>query len=213
MNKDIKKTNNSISQNKIRPVSNVFWYLIIICLGLFFTGILSGMFASKSITPVLNELGLDMQNYTENKFVWILFFSLFTIIMFGLGTMRIFIGLSSHFIKNKASGKIIDSRICSFYDSDLVDVYYIYSNVEYTVNNQKYQNKSRHDYSSNNLEKTKQKLELIKSQDTTTVIYEPKDPNNIVLENKDKDSIGEIITGILFYILAFLFSFVIGTII
>ena len=213
MNKDIAKSNQLNKKFDVRPVSNVFWYLIIICLILIFTGILSGLSFSTSITPILNNFGLNMQNYTENKLVWISFFSFFAVIMFGLGIMRFFIGISSSFMKNKTTGKIIESKIRSFYDSDLGDVYYIFSNVEYIVNNHKYQNESDHDFSSTDINKAKEKLNLIKSQESTEIVYDPKDPNNMVLEKKDKDLIGEIIAGLLFFTLGFLFSLVIGVII
>jgi hypothetical protein len=128
-----------------------------------------------------------------------LFLFLGVLLFLGWGVILSFLGLTSCFMKGMTTGKIIRSKLISFYDSDGdQEVYYIESDATYTVGGRQYQNGGRHRFSSPDKEKAEKELAGIKPGDPVAVFYSPQNPDSMTLESRDRDRKGELATGICF---------------
>ena len=208
--KFIKKKSSKKEDPNIRPTSHILRTLILICCLLVIVGIMIGIIFGDFIFSIFKSKSLYTMR--EESPIWVPIFVFFgSIINFGWGIAILFGAITANLMKSTIMGTIEKSKIRSFYDSDDGDVYYIYSTVNYKVNGFEYQNEEKHDFSTTDLNKAKHKLDSISSGDKILVLYDPKNPNLMVLEKNDVDIKGEMIAGMGFFTGGFLCSIFIGT--
>ena len=208
--KFIKKKPSKKEDPNIRPTSHILWYLFLICCLLVIIGVMIGIIFGDFIYSILKSKSLYTMR--EESPIWVPLLVLSALVIdLGWGIAILFGAITANLMKSKIMGMIKKSKIKSFYDSDDGDVYYIYSTVNYTVNGFEYQNEEKHDFSTTDLNKAKHKLDSISPGDKILVLYDPKNPNLMVLEKNDVDIKGEILAGFGFFTGGFLFSIFIGT--
>lgn len=208
--KFIKKKSSKKEDPNIRPTSHILRALFLICCLLVFIGIMLGIIFGDFIFSIIKSKSFYTMREKSPIWVPILVFSALVIDL-GWGIAILFGAITANLMKSMIMGTIEKSKIRSFYDSDDGDVYYIYSTVNYTINGFEYHNEEKHDFSTTDLNKAKQKLDSISPGDKILVLYDPKNPNLMVLEKNAVDIKGEIIAGIGFFTGGFLFSIFIGT--
>ena len=207
--KFIKKNNINQKDPKIRPTSYILRNIILICIVLFITCLISGILFGDNI---LSFVKIKLE---KNEAIWLpilIFFG--SLLLLGWGVITLFMGITSNLMKNKTKGIIINSKIRSFYDDDADNnyIYYVYSSVSYIVDGFEYQNEGPLNfYSIDNENKAIQKIKSISPGDKVLIFYDPKNPYLMTLESRDISIWGEIFTGMAFIGGGLYLSLLLGT--
>ncbi len=208
--KFIKKNNINQKDPKIRPTSYILRNIILICIVLFITCLISGILFGDNI---LSFIKIKLEKNKAICLPILIFFG--SLLLLGWGIILLFWGITSNLMKRKTIGTIDKSKIRSFYDDDADDnyIYYVYSSVRYIVDGFEYQNEGRHNFFTYNENKAKEKIKSILPGDKVIIFYDPKNPYLMTLESRDISIWGEILTGMAFIGGGLYLSLLLGTII